>query len=217
MKLQEVKTIAEFVALFYAKSFLQSALGPEAPFNDLNLIKAMREYAKLQPEVGATCLRSCNRHLWYLTPQLVVFALVDHAVPEDNKRKMATRPHNPVRKEISCGRPKFLSIDDNNDIELEDLISSESWLLFDLLGLNDHQQWLLTPPSTWYDVEEYQILNKFISSVSVTNDLAERGVKLISDFIDKCADEEQRDALTQIVEEHRRMYPNYNKETLCLV
>ena len=167
--------------------------------------------------IGATCLRSCNRHLWYLTPQLVVFALVDHAVPEDNKRKMATRLHNTVRKEIGCGRPKFPSIDDNNEIELEDLISSESWLIFDLLGLNGHQQWLLTPPSTWYDVKEYQILKKFISSVSVTNDLAERGVKLISDFIDKCADEEQRDALIQIVEEHRRMYPNYSKETLCLV
>ena len=49
--IEVVKSIAEFVAIFYVKSFLQSALRPEAPFNDLNLIKGMREYAKHQPEV----------------------------------------------------------------------------------------------------------------------------------------------------------------------
>ena len=54
------------VALFYAKSFLQSALRPEAPFNDLNLIKGMREYAKHQPEVVVQPLMFWVKIFWRL-------------------------------------------------------------------------------------------------------------------------------------------------------
>ena len=40
-ELEDVKVIAEFVALFYAPSFLQSQLGSASPFNDLKLIRNM--------------------------------------------------------------------------------------------------------------------------------------------------------------------------------
>ena len=51
-------------------------------------------------------------------------------------------------------------------------------------------------------------------NVLVTNDLAERGVKLMADFIDKSEDETERQALLQVVEFHRKQYPNLTKETL---
>jgi len=51
---------------------------------------------------------------------------------------------------------------------------------------------------TWYS-----------SNVRVINDIAERGIKLITDFIGHCHDESQRQALLQVVESHREQFPDY--------
>ena len=216
-ELKDVKVIAEFVALFYAPSFLQSQLGSAAPFNDLELIRNMTKYSQKQPDVATTTLQSCHRHLWYLTSQAVVLALADKRVPGEIKKKMAAKLYNTPRENIGCGRPKFPDVDKIKDLELDDLISSKSWLLFDLLGLFGPQDWLITSPETWHEIPSYQALEGFAANVTVVNDVAERGVKLITDFIEKCEDEGQREALLQVVEDHRNTYPDYKKSTLSLL
>ena len=58
-------------------------------------------------------------------------------------------------------------------------------------------------------------MKEYVCTVKVTNDCAERGVKLISDYISiLTTDEEMRDKLLQGVEHCRRMFPNFNKSTL---
>ena len=60
-------------------------------------------------------------------------------------------------------------------------------------------------------------LKEFVTTVSVTNDLAEKGIKLMSDFISMSKDEEQLQALLQVVEHHRKMFPNHKKESLSSI
>ena len=48
----------------------------------------------------------------------------------------------------------------------------------------------------------------------LTNDCAERGVKLIDDFKNSTQNEQQRQYVFQIVEHHRRMLSSLNKENL---
>jgi hypothetical protein len=47
------------------------------------------------------------------------------------------------------------------------------------------------------------------------NDLAERGIKLVSDVISKCKDEDQRQCLLQVIIWHMDNYQKYNKDTLA--
>ena len=47
--------------------------------------------------------------------------------------------------------------------------------------------------------------------MSCINDLAERGIKLISDYVDMCEDEDQRQCLVQVVEGHRDNYKKIDK------
>ena len=50
----------------------------------------------------------------------------------------------------------------------------------------------------------------------MTNDCAERGIKLISEYADSLTrDSVVRQYIIQVVERHRRMYPNVNKTTLA--
>jgi hypothetical protein len=55
-----------------------------------------------------------------------------------------------------------------------------SWALFNSLGISD-TAWLKTL-STWGGNESYEKLSKFVTSLLVTNDCAERGVALIADY-----------------------------------
>ena len=55
-----------------------------------------------------------------------------------------------------------------------------SWLPFDLLNFSS--EWLSLPPSEWNQNADYKQMEKFARRLKVTNDTAERGVKLIDDY-----------------------------------
>ena len=120
------------------------------------------------------------------------------------------RPSN-----FKTGKPKFPDIlfsATHDPPKLSSFVSSDSWLLFSLLHLEGSQEWLQTPVHMWKVFADFRKLDTFVLNVSVTNDLAERGIKLTSDFLHLCRDEEQLQALLQCVEHHRDMFPSYTKE-----
>ena len=79
-----------------------------------------------------------------------------------------------------------------------------------MLGIDDID-WLAKDHSNWESAEGFQKLKSFVVNVLVTNDLAERGVQLMTDFIDKTEDETERQALLQVVEFQRKQYPTLRK------
>ena len=100
--------------------------------------------------------------------------------------------------------------------DMSAFITSDSWLVFDILGLTDSQDWLTVPASFWDNFLEFRKLREFCVNVSVCNDIAERGVALITAYINKAESEEQRQALLQVVEFHRALVTNTNKSSLKL-
>ena len=52
---------------------------------------------------------------------------------------------------------------------------------------------------------EYRQFREFVSKLAICNYIAERGVQLITNFIDKTQDEDQIQALLQVVEHHRSL------------
>jgi len=68
---------------------------------------------------------------------------------------------------------------------------------------------------TWNDNECYTDAERIVKSLKVVNDTAERGVKLIQDYNTMLTkDEEQKQFLLQVIQEHRRMYPDSKKSTV---
>ena len=63
----------------------------------------------------------------------------------------------------------------------------------------------------WEMFSDYRKLMEYLVNVSVVNDLAERGMHLITEFASKCEDKEERQALLQVVEQHRKEF----KEDTC--
>lgn len=71
---------------------------------------------------------------------------------------------------------------------------------------------LETDITQWNCKKEYEDAKRRIQSLEVVNDNAERGIALIKTYNSKLStDENQKQFILQLVEEHRKMYKSPNK------
>ena len=76
-------------------------------------------------------------------------------------------------------------------------------------------QWLNKDPAQWREDPDYKELADFVRTVKVTNDTAERGIKLISDYSKILTkDPVNRIKMLQGVEMDRKINPDFKKSTL---
>ena len=216
---RQVVEISKYILIFYVKHWFQSPLPTCAARNDLTFMANILKYRlQVSPKITFSVMQSCYRHLWYLVPQTVVLALADPGLADVEKEGMARKLHSLERKKIVSGKPEFPQIifrgEDITLPEMSSLVSSDSWLLFDILGLTGSQDWLTIPANLWTNFVEFKRLREFSENISVCNDVAERGVALITSYINKSESEEQRQALLQVVEFHRNLVINTNKASL---
>ena len=97
---------------------------------------------------------------------------------------------------------------------LEDFVTGSTMSFFETLGLNAN---FLTEadPDNWQTLADYQSVQKYVNSLAVVNDRAERAVKLMQDFNSSITtNEEQKQYLLQVVSCHRAKYPEARKSLL---
>ena len=117
----------------------------------------------------------------------------------------------PKPKETHFGLPTFPKLTEKT--ELRDLVTSDSWELFNILKLSP--DWLALPPSEWDTSPDYIEFRNFVRTVKVTNDCAERGVKLATDYSKSLTkDSLERSKIYQVVEAERRAKPDTKKSTM---
>ena len=75
-------------------------------------------------------------------------------------------------------------------------------------------KWLQLPPEHWELMTDYRKLRDFVKTLEVTNDGAERNVKLMGDLANITKDEDQFQYAMQVTAAHRRLIPSPNKENL---
>ena len=128
-----------FNALIYPEGWLSASQAVDAPVNDLLLLKRLLQYRQVDSQIAEAALPVIRRHLWYLRPLTVVFALfsgsVEDAVKQDIAEKLATLlvpeafPHDNVTLDQKTRLP--------------DLVGETSWLIFS--RLLPHPAWLSLP------------------------------------------------------------------------
>ena len=78
-------------------------------------------------------------------------------------------------------------------------------LFFDILELP--KTFLERPVETWKDDQTFKVACNTVNALTVVNDGAERGVKLIQDFNEILTkDEGQKQFLLQVIQEHRKLF-----------
>ncbi|KAK2719576.1 hypothetical protein QYM36_005147 [Artemia franciscana] len=179
--------VCVFAVRVYLKAWISAPLASGAPYSDLLLLKSLLEYSSIHLAISKATSNKFSDHLWYLSPELVGFL-----------------------------RQSRQFVDEETDAKnknLEHFVTAKSAKLFQMMDLPDG--FLTVDPDLWEDRYDYKLASETVRSLKVVNDHAERGVALIqeySGFITQ--DESQLQFLLQVVNEHRRVYPDSRKQTL---
>ncbi len=125
------------------KNFFRSRISVFAPIDDFNFLEEMMWYKEEDLQIGTAVIASINRHLWYLTEELVILALFNESLSDFTRTIMARKlfkTHRPTS--FIIGKPNFPTINLSMPTLFHEFIGPRSWLLFSLLQLNNPQDWL---------------------------------------------------------------------------
>ena len=217
--------LAIFLCPLYIPYFVSGSIGSDAPINDLEFFKKLVRFSSMDPELGDCAKTILLRHTWYLQEETVPMALFSDKLTEDDKSRLASKmltfeSNKPshwdseeggeVRYEL--GKP-VLNLDLTPATKLIDLVGVNSFMIFDLLGIS--WDWLRDKPDSWSSSEMFMTMRDYIRTVKVTNDVAERGVKIMADYASiLTVDDDMRPLILQGVERNRRMFPSFKKSVL---
>ena len=215
-QLDRIKRFVAFIVLCYVPWWLTAPVTAYAPTNDLAFITRVRRYASVDEASSSSALTAFNRHLWYLTQELVPLTLfcrsVDDTVKEAIVKKLQGCQRNPNlihRFGFSWGKPSFPDLSNETALTMASFIGEDSWKFFDIVKVDT--AFLELPVSDWCNDADYLRAKEVIDSLSVVNDAAERGVKLSSDFLCTTTSEEMYANVLQVVEDCRKKIPNQRK------
>ena len=62
----------------------------EAPWNDLSPYKCLLEYKDINAGISASTVKALNRHLWYLTEEMIPLSLFSEIVPTQERQENST-------------------------------------------------------------------------------------------------------------------------------
>ena len=200
---QSLRCICLFTVTLYVKAWFTANDTCNAPSNDLHLLQAMEDYSEVNQKVAKTALSKLRSHLWYLSEDLVGLVLFSDKIAVEVKKDVVISLEKPEMKE-DVRRVHVPASHAFKGRQLAEFVTRRSLNLFCALKLS--KEFLKSDPETWSSNQDYILAQEKVSALRVVNDCAERAIKLATDFnLALTHDEEQRQLIFQVVEQHRKL------------
>ncbi|XP_043216604.1 uncharacterized protein LOC122378950 [Amphibalanus amphitrite] len=209
-----IRRCALFVVRTYAAACFRTPFAAAAPALDLAFMNAL--HANPDKELSKATVPVFGRHLWYLSERLVALALFDPDLPLGVKRDMVRAMDLQEEEEEDEDPPRKSTVDINSATlatkTVASFVTPSSKQLFKILDLETG--FFKQDPAHWEEDSSYQAAARVVRELQVVNDFAERGVALMQAYnLALTKDEDQRQFLLQVVEDHRKRYPDACKST----
>lgn len=188
-EISSLKTICCFIVKCYIEFWFRSPNAIEAPYNDVFFLRKLEDYKSDDKQVAELAMKKFINHLWYLGEETACFSLFDDRIDNHVKKQMAKKlleydefEDDEFNTEIQ--KKYVLKIGDvsqflKQDLPLE-LLTPKSKNIFQRFQLS--MEFLYQNPENWPNIESYTKAKNILHHLSVINDAAERGVKLMEDF-----------------------------------
>ena len=72
-QISQLRRFITFSSPIYCPRKFTSTSAIDTPFNDLQFIKAIVQYAQIDELVSASARKAFNRHLWYFAPEMILY------------------------------------------------------------------------------------------------------------------------------------------------
>ena len=218
-----ISQLAIFVGVYFSRWFLKCALASSAPYQALLSFDQMMNFSEFDPGLAFTVMDSMLRHTWYLTEQWVVVCLVDRDCPGEEKKAVAKALYETPRSDhFRPGKPELPADfwpETGVMPSLASFVGPKSWLLPHLLSLDaENMEWLQLEVHQWSLMSGYKKFSELVEKLVIVNDPAERGVKLIQDFVNTTQDEEIRQwRMLSAADQRKRYSKNMTKKDMKLM
>ena len=206
----KLRDFVTFTSYVYVRYWMQASIGRDAPILDLTLYKELLQLQDLFPRMADAALQKLQKHTWYLTPEVVVFSLCSRLASESEKAAIAQKLLENKETVFLSGKPKLPVLHPTST--LVDFVTPTSWFI--LKKLNISGNFLELPVCEWKNSLEFQKFDRYVSTIKVVNDIAERGIKLCSEVIKKTKSEETRKNLLHVIENHRHTVNSISKQSM---
>ena len=214
LEVKELLGLSRFVRFavnIYIPAWFVAPLAASAPAHDLAFAKSLVGY--VDKGLAKATAKVFGRHLWYLGETLVALAFFDHGTSPVAKREMLKA----LEDEGSDDPPRRITLEMASDViankSLADFVTSASAKFFRAMGINT--EFLASDPADWHSNQSYVTAVRRVENLRVVNDFAELGVAMMQEFnLSLTKTEEQKQFLLQVVEDHRRKYPDARKPTV---
>lgn len=203
-----------FACLIYTKSWIQCCVPSNAPINDLELLKSLNRYERINAKIANCAIEKFQNHLWYLGSELVVLSLFSEKVEDKVKSRMFEKMKCLDNKQW-VKRDYKLTFDRRIfKTELYDLVGPSSVTVLKSLKINIDFMFQ-NDVNNWKHLDEYQKAKETIDSFKVVNDTAERALKIMTDYNNTLThNEDGKQSAIQVVEDNRQRIPNLTKSVL---
>ena len=177
--IEEIRSLALFYSVYYARAWLTSMFAADAPLQDLTCIKNLEKvcndkgkWPELFQRIARAAFEKLILHTWYLSERLVPLVLFSDKLDNSDKDIIRSaildyESQQPQHKEQQ--RPECTSFIDKG---LKRFVGPDSYRLFELLRIN--KEFLRKPASKWSTCKTYKHAVEAIKLLPVVNDPAER-------------------------------------------
>lgn len=216
-QLEKITRFIDFCTFVFNEWWYNCPLAASAPQQDLKLVQNIQSYAGIDKVISAAALKAFSRHTWYLSGELIPLALWDEDVISTEKENLASKLRHldfhvhqfTERFGTGFGKPKLRAIGDERNLFLSNFVSADSKMFFQLLDIP--VAFLEKPVEEWKADEGYKIGSAVTNTLRVCNDPAERGVKLVADFLQLAKTDDNLQNYMQVVQIDREKAPNLRK------
>lgn len=200
--------VAGFIVSCYSIFWFDSNKADKAALNDIMFLRKLENYKAINQNIADKAISKVLNHLFYLNEECVGFCLFDDRIDDVTKGKLVDKmtlsidttenedEEIPKKLVIKKENLKTFIFRDNSDI-LQDLFSKTTKKVFKRFAIPT--DFFNKDPHSWNVLEEYVKGKNIVQNLSVVNDSAERGIKLIQEYhglITK--DEEQKQHLMKV-------------------
>ncbi|KAG0727188.1 hypothetical protein GWK47_004054 [Chionoecetes opilio] len=106
-----------FLGLFYTPMWMSSTLAADAPANDLQFMKDMMKFKRTDPEIAQAVLQKLENHKWYLTQEVVPFALFGSRLSDKEKQALLSKLHATEKPDsFRRGKPMLPQVTAKKDL-----------------------------------------------------------------------------------------------------
>ena len=197
-----------FIIQIYLKNWYDCSKPARASNNDLQLLKEIYNFRKIDQDIADAALKSISNHLIYLDEIHVALAFFDTRLSAETKAKMI-KNLNKECPNVTLDSKNIWSIN-FDDVQLEDLVSRNTLDFFNICGLDS--SFLIKPIEYWSEYPAYESALKCIENLSIVNDVCERGVHMADTFKNRqTKNSDSWQDLLKTVSEDRKNYTTASK------